>query len=263
MYFQKSPVFLLGAFLLAAPAGAQDVKLEIRDGRASLTARNAAIRQILGEWARLGGTKIVGGEKIAGAPVTLQFIDLPERQALEIVLRNVSGYLLAPRPAGTPGASTFDRILILPTSVGPRNPAPAPAFTPPQSTPRAFPFPQPMNPAAQGGPEGDNSDPGDDSDAPQAPAPGGPGRVGPGIVFPGGAVPGRMGVVPRQIPGAAPQPGNDAPPDDVPEQAPPQAGTGQVTSPRNPFGVPTGSGLPGVVTPVPPPANPNAPRPPQ
>ena len=52
--------------------------------------------------------------RVAGAPVTLELTDVPERQALDIVLRSVAGYMLAPRRAGSPGASTFDRIMILP-----------------------------------------------------------------------------------------------------------------------------------------------------
>ena len=47
--------------------------------------------------------------------------DVPERQALDIVLRGVSGYVARGARAGRTGASTFDRIMILPTSVAPRN----------------------------------------------------------------------------------------------------------------------------------------------
>ena len=49
-------------------------------------------RQILTEWARIGGTKVVGGEKMTGAPLTLKLVNVPERQALDIILRNVAGY---------------------------------------------------------------------------------------------------------------------------------------------------------------------------
>ena len=93
----------------------------------TLSAQNAPIRAILQEWARLGGATIVNGDRVAGPPVTLELTGVPERQALDIVLRSVAGYIVAPRPAGSQGVSAFDRIMILPTSVAPRAPAPAPA----------------------------------------------------------------------------------------------------------------------------------------
>jgi hypothetical protein len=106
----------------ALPAEAQ-LKLQIADGRVTLDANNVPARQILSEWARIGGTKIVGAEKITGAPLSLKLVDMPEKQALDIILRNVAGFMAAPRLASaTPGASGYDRILIMATSS-----APAPA----------------------------------------------------------------------------------------------------------------------------------------
>ena len=83
------------------------------------------VRQILAEWARVGGTKVVGADKITGAPLTLHIVNMPERQALDIILRNVAGFMAAPRLASAaPGVSAYDRILIMATSSAP---APAPA----------------------------------------------------------------------------------------------------------------------------------------
>src|SRR5688500_19644164 len=121
--YMKTSAFLVAivaAALLPVRADAQNLKLHIQDGRVTLEAQNVPVRQILAEWARLGGAKIINGEKVAGAPVTLQLADVPERQALDIVLRSVSGYMLAARQTGTEGLSAFDRLLILPTSVAPR-----------------------------------------------------------------------------------------------------------------------------------------------
>lgn len=118
----------------AHAAAAQSLKLEFQDGRVTLAAQNMPIRAILAEWARLGNATIVNGEGVAGPPVTLELESLPERQAIEILLRGVSGYMLGARQAGSAGLSTFDRILILPTSSAPRNVAPPPnnrPFTPP------------------------------------------------------------------------------------------------------------------------------------
>ena len=111
---------LLVAFAL--PAEAQ-LQLQISNGRVTLDARNVPARQILAEWARIGGTKIVGAEKVMGGPLTLRLVDMPEKQALDIILRNVAGFMAAPRLASAaPGASSYDRILIMATSS-----APAPA----------------------------------------------------------------------------------------------------------------------------------------
>src|SRR5262245_38136451 len=137
MQAMKAFVLVVAFVLLLVPhANAQQMKLEIREGRVSLDAQNVPVRQILAEWARIGGSKIVNGEKVAGAPVTLQFHGIPERQALDIILRSVSGYMLGMRQPGSVGASAFDRILILPTSAGPRSNTPtAPSVASPFNQP--------------------------------------------------------------------------------------------------------------------------------
>ncbi len=96
-------------------ASAQVLALEFHDGRVKLTAENVPVSRILAEWARLGGTRIVNGERVPGAPVTLQ-IDAPERQALDTVLRGAAGYMVLARDTIAPGASAFDKILVLPTT---------------------------------------------------------------------------------------------------------------------------------------------------
>ncbi len=107
-------IVILGA---APPAAAQQLRLEIQDGKVTLDATAVPARQILAEWARIGATKVVGSEKIAGAPLTLKLVNMPERQALDIILRNVAGFMAAPRLASSvPGASSYDRILIMATT---------------------------------------------------------------------------------------------------------------------------------------------------
>jgi len=106
--------------LLALPVSAQQLKLEIKDGRVNLDATSVPVRQILAEWARVGTTRMVGAEKVTGAPVTLKLVDMPERQALDLILRNVAGYMAAPRPlAAAHGASVYDRVVIMATSSSP------------------------------------------------------------------------------------------------------------------------------------------------
>ena len=102
------------------PPAAQ-VTVEFQDGKVRLQAQSVSVSQILAEWARRGRTTIVNGERVPGPAVTLELQDVSEQQALDIVLRGVSGYLVAPRETAVVGASTFDRIYILPTSSRPTN----------------------------------------------------------------------------------------------------------------------------------------------
>ncbi len=109
--------FLLAVALTvtSSPVWAQQVKIAFHDGQVSVDSAGASPRAILAEWSKVGGTNIVNAERVTGAPLTLKLVDVPESQALEIILRSVAGYMAAPR-GRTPGASLYDRILVLPTS---------------------------------------------------------------------------------------------------------------------------------------------------
>jgi len=112
-----------GLFLAGSlPVSAQQVSVTMNDGRVTLVADNAPLWMVLSEWARVGRTNIVNAEKLAGPPVTLQLVDVPEAKALETVLRSAPGYVVAPRAAAVPGASRYDRILIMPATAS--SPAP-------------------------------------------------------------------------------------------------------------------------------------------
>src|SRR5580765_4452320 len=90
-----------------ASAASADVQLTIQNGRVTLVAKDATVRQILSEWARVGQTKIVNVERIPGGPVTLELRDVPELEALDVLLRTLSGYMAAPRVSYTPDTSQF------------------------------------------------------------------------------------------------------------------------------------------------------------
>jgi len=115
------------ALAVALPASAQQLTLDIRDGLVTMTATNVPVRQVLAEWARVGGTRVVGADRIAGAPLTLSFEALPEAKALDIVLRGAAGYMAAARPVPGAGRSIYDRILVLATSTPPAGGAAAAA----------------------------------------------------------------------------------------------------------------------------------------
>jgi hypothetical protein len=106
--------------ILALPAAAQSpVKISFEgDGRVSVEASNATVRSILNEWSKNGGTKVLGAERVSGAPVTLKLVSVPESQALEAILRSVAGYMAAPARVAT-GPSMYDRIMIMATTSAP------------------------------------------------------------------------------------------------------------------------------------------------
>ena len=235
-----SRAFVVAALVLgfSGIASAQAVRLQFFDnGRVTLSAQNAPIRAILAEWARLGHTQIVNGDRVSGPPLTLELTNVPERQALDIILRNVSGYLAGPRPTLIAGSSSYDRIMILPTSsqAGPAGAAPA------------RPVPPPVFGAPQGGqqPFGiDQDDP--EENPPNDIAPNEDGPIQRGRPFQRGRVP-PPGVVQAQPFPPLTQPD----PDDQPQDQPATA------QPTTPFGAVPGLARPGMVSPVPQQPRPN------
>lgn len=133
-----------------SPAG--QVRLQISDGLVTLDARDATIREIFAEWARVGQTRVVNAERVPGPPITLQLDKVPERQALDILLRSVAGFVAAPRTGTQQTASVFDRIMLMPVSRP--TTVPTTASAPASSTlqqfqrqaPRTVPAPRPQPP---------------------------------------------------------------------------------------------------------------------
>jgi len=222
-------VLTLAAALSLAPVASAraDVQIEMRDGRVTLDAAGATVREILAAWAKVGQTRIVNAERVSGGPVTLHLQDIPEEQALEIILRSVSGYLAAPRANTIANASRYDRIFVMPTSTPPRTaaPTPQPAFAQPQ-----------FNPAIQQQPPfpADDDDPNPNPNIP-------PGQRGPLFTFPQpGVVPQPVGAVP---PGMPPPPTRQGPP-------PPRGGPNGVAVPGM-IVAPQPQGQPGIPPPQP------------
>jgi hypothetical protein len=224
----------IAALLLASvvpAASQQSVRLEFSGGRVTLSARNVPVRAILAEWARVGGATIVNADRIVGPAVSLELNGVPERQAIDVVLRGVAGYMIAPRPTGSTGASAFDRIVVLPTSSAPAPPPPPAAAVRQPPRPPIIVRP-PVEAEAPAIVEGEGleatEEPQEDSSAP-----GQPGRqidrrtVRPPIVL-----------------------GQN---DDQPDQGsadPNDTEPAVTTTPSNPFGIPAGSSAtPGVIAP--------------
>lgn len=125
------------AFLWGSTASAQ-VTVSIHNGLVTIVATDATTQQIIAEWARVGHAKVVNGDRIPGGPTTIELRDVPEAQALDMLLRSAAGYVAAPRPVAAANLSTFDRVVVLPTSNAPRTTTvstPPPAFPAPQFIP--------------------------------------------------------------------------------------------------------------------------------
>jgi hypothetical protein len=118
---------------MASSSFAGQVKLEIRDGLVTLDAKDATLREIFAEWARVGSTRVVNVERVAGGLITVQLTRVPEHQALETLLRSAAGFLAVPRAVPQASASMYDRILVMPgtrpTTV-PTSAGPAPSGQP-------------------------------------------------------------------------------------------------------------------------------------
>ena len=222
--------------MLAASTASADVRLTIQNGRVTLVAKDATVRQILTEWARVGQTQIVNVERIPGGPQTIELTNVPEAEALDVLLRTVSGFIAAPRavPAAAT-ASQFDRIVVMPTPAAPKPPVSA-AAAPPMQTMMPQPMPMPADDDV-------------DDERPQAPVavPPQPPRAPIFNQFPQPQV-----VNPQQ--GAMPQPFNNQ---GIPQQAQPPV--------QQPSAVPTapygGVAVPGMVAPAPQqPGQPGAPN---
>ncbi len=222
------PAIALLAATFASPARAGDVKLQVANGRVTLQAKDAYVRDILAEWGRLGQVKIINAERVMSQPVTLDLQDVPEADALATLLRGVSGFMAAPRDqAAGPNASVYDRIVIM---AAPRPMPTNAAFTPQPAQPapyRGFPQPGMMNPGYV-----------DDQDQP-AGAPSYPGYPQNQPI---------RGVLQPQAQPTAPT---------LPTGAPGTVSPIPQVQPGAPGGIQPGTGAPGTITP--PPKNPGGP----
>lgn len=225
----KTVILGVAAWLLAVSSVSADVHLTMADGRVSLVAKDATVRQILAEWARVGQTKIVNMERVPGGPMTLELSNVPEAQALEVLLRSLSGYITAPRPVDAANLSRFDRIILMPTLASAR---PATSSPPPPVFQQNPQFPPPQAVADD---DSDDEKPAPNVPVSNQPVPGAPPR---GPVF--NSFPQPQVVNPQGAPPAQP--------------AAPQAPTSSPT-PVAPYG---GVSVPGMVAP-PPPAPPGQP----
>jgi hypothetical protein len=123
----------IGAALLVAvccavfvPPVSADVQVTFANGRVTVIASDATVREILDEWSRVGGSTFVDADKIpTNERLTIHLEDQSELDAIDVLLRSVAGYMVAPAAAPASSVSTVSRVFILPTST------PAPYVAPP------------------------------------------------------------------------------------------------------------------------------------
>ena len=109
------------ALLAGCPGLSQagEVRLAIKDGRVDLMARDATLREILVEWERVGGTRIVNRDRVPGTRLNLDLKEVPEDQALTTLLRPIAGYMASRRTGLDGGASAFSRIVLMTAAATP------------------------------------------------------------------------------------------------------------------------------------------------
>jgi hypothetical protein len=108
----------VGVVVSPHPAQAQKLELSFHEGSVSLVAQDVTVRQVLDEWARLGGTRVVNADLLGGTRISLQLDRIPEAQAIDRLLESAAGYV-ARRRSGTTGPSDFALILVLATGNAP------------------------------------------------------------------------------------------------------------------------------------------------
>jgi hypothetical protein len=123
------------ALLVGLPGSARagEVRVAFRDGRVDVVARDATLREILVEWERVGGTRIVNRDRVPGTRLNLDLKGVPEDQALTTLLRPIAGYMASRRLGPDGGSSAFSRIVLMTAAATPvSSPAgsPAPSATP-------------------------------------------------------------------------------------------------------------------------------------
>jgi hypothetical protein len=125
MRLSRSCAFLVAsAMLVPTHAAAQSAPVSIQFQNGNVTVRTTGrtpLRTVLQEWARVGRARIVNAESVTVTLEQIELVNVPEQQALSVLLREVSGYAIGEREALSSGPSRFDRIMLLPRSTSATN----------------------------------------------------------------------------------------------------------------------------------------------
>jgi hypothetical protein len=123
--------------LVATDAAAQKLSLTIHDGLVTLDAENVTVDEVLARWIDVTGLQVTSKSgQGSDIPVSLHLEGVSEREALTIVLKDLSGYIMGEHRDPLTGVVTIDRLMILPQSAAQSSAvvdAPAPV-RPPRAT---------------------------------------------------------------------------------------------------------------------------------
>jgi hypothetical protein len=137
MLNRAAVVVALTATLAGSAVAAPTVQLSIRGGRVWLIANRATAAEILAEWSRIGATRIVNRERLAGPPLTLDLRDVAEAEALDIIMRSAGGFVAVGRTEidASGQLSRFSQVVVVPAQAGGGGTVAPPAVTLPAAAP--------------------------------------------------------------------------------------------------------------------------------
>jgi hypothetical protein len=224
--------------LAAGDAAAQKLSLQVDKGLVTLDAENVTVDEVLARWSQATGLTVISksGEG-SDIPVSLHLEGVAEREALRMVLRDLSGYIMGERRDPNTGEITIDRVMILPQSAaqaGPADTRPRRPFVPARAA-TALTLPA-AEPAV------------DDVPVELAPAPAGGVTPGPAAGFTLGSGDGSNIEIPAPSLAELDEQIRAMRPHEPQPVAPPAA------APANPFGTSQGAATPGQMTPAAPPS---------
>jgi len=101
-------------------AAARNPILQFHDGLVTLVARDVTVRAILSQWGRTGRATVVTAKKWKGLRLRCNSSTCRSVTRWRFCCANAGGYLLAARHDFQPGASVFDRIVVVASSARPQ-----------------------------------------------------------------------------------------------------------------------------------------------
>jgi glycosyltransferase involved in cell wall biosynthesis len=104
----------------AIEGAAARLQIMFADGHVSLSAHGVTVQQVLQEWERVGRTQVDHPEAVPTKLLDIDLNDVPEEEALGVLLRSAGGFMVMPAPAPSQTTSHFGRILIVPPGASTR-----------------------------------------------------------------------------------------------------------------------------------------------
>ena len=99
---------------LPAGAEAQSLTLTIDKGLVTMDAEDVTVDDVLARWSRITRLKVVSKTGTgSNIPLSLHLSAVPEREAMALLLKGLSGYIMGERRDPDTGVITIDRLMIL------------------------------------------------------------------------------------------------------------------------------------------------------